>query len=140
MKKLLKPLKSKAMLRIAMFATLFVLLDTFIEMNKKTEEKTTYSITLEILASANIEADGEGTPNTMRPCMTFSFRVHSIYKPCGTGFVLTGAKRKFICSPGNYSHCTTGTLVFKYNYNSACQAYSYSSSGVTNTINCDINN
>ena len=43
MKKLLKPLKSKAMLRIAIFATLFVLLDIFIEMNKKSEEQTTYS-------------------------------------------------------------------------------------------------
>ena len=47
------------MLRIAMFATLFVLMDTFIEMKKKTEEQVTYSITLENLASANIEADGE---------------------------------------------------------------------------------
>ena len=60
MKKLLKPLKSKAMLRIAMFATLFVLLDTFIEMNKKTEEQVTYSITLENLAHGqNGETDGE---------------------------------------------------------------------------------
>ena len=42
-----------------MFATLFVLMDTFIEMNKKTEEQTTYSITLENLAQANIESDGE---------------------------------------------------------------------------------
>ena len=47
------------MLRIAMFATLFVLLDTLIEMNKKTEEQITYSITLENLASANVETDGE---------------------------------------------------------------------------------
>ena len=52
------------MLRIAMFATLFVLLDTFIEMNKKTEEQTTYSITPENLASANVEADGECTNTT----------------------------------------------------------------------------
>ena len=35
MKTLLKSLKSKAMLRIAMFATLFVLMDIFIEMKKK---------------------------------------------------------------------------------------------------------
>ena len=34
-------------------------MDTFIEMSQKTEEQTTYSITLENLASANIEADGE---------------------------------------------------------------------------------
>ena len=59
MKKLLKPLKSKAMLRIAMFATLFVLMDTFIEMKKKTEEQTTYSITLENLLHAQNETDGE---------------------------------------------------------------------------------
>ena len=63
MKKLLKPLKSKAMLRIVVFATLFVLMDTLIEMNQKTEEQVTYSITLEDLASANVETDGEtGTP------------------------------------------------------------------------------
>ena len=49
MKKLLKPLKSKAMLQIAVFATLFVLMDIFIEMNQKTEEQTTYRITLEDL-------------------------------------------------------------------------------------------
>ena len=53
------------MLRIAMFATLFVLMDIFIEMNKKTEAQTTYSITLENLASANIEADGEAGDCTM---------------------------------------------------------------------------
>ena len=47
------------MLRIAMFATLFVLMDTLIEMNKKTEEQVTYSITLENLAQANIETNGE---------------------------------------------------------------------------------
>ena len=47
------------MCRIAIFATLFVLMDIFMEMNKKTEEQVTYSITLANLASANIEADGE---------------------------------------------------------------------------------
>ena len=63
MKNLLKRLKSKAMLRITIFATLFVLLDIFMEMNKKTEEQVTYSVTLENLASANVETDGEtGTP------------------------------------------------------------------------------
>ena len=61
MKKLIKCSKSKAMLRIAMFATLFVLMDTFIEMNKKTEEQTTYSVTLENLALGNGETDGENT-------------------------------------------------------------------------------
>ena len=59
MKKLTKCLKSKAMLRIAMFTTLFVLLDTFIEMNKKTEEQVTYSITLESLLQAQNETNGE---------------------------------------------------------------------------------
>ena len=47
------------MLQIAMFAALFVLMDIFIEMSQKTEEQVTYSITLENLAQANIEADGE---------------------------------------------------------------------------------
>ena len=48
------------MLRIAIFATLFVLLDTLIEMNKKTEEQVTYSITLENLARGqNGETNGE---------------------------------------------------------------------------------
>ena len=66
MKNLLKYLKSKAMLRIAMFATLFVLMDTLIEMNKETEEQTTHSITLENLAhgqngEANRETGGGGT-------------------------------------------------------------------------------
>ena len=41
------------------FATLFVLMDIFIEMNKKTEEQTTYSITLENLLHAQTETDGE---------------------------------------------------------------------------------
>ena len=59
MKKLLKPLKTKAMLRIAVFATLFVLMDTLIEMNKKTEEQTTYSVTLEDLLHAQTETNGE---------------------------------------------------------------------------------
>ena len=64
MKKLTKCLKSKAMLRIAMFTTLFVLLDTFIEMNKKTEERVTYSVTLENLASGqNGETNGENGGN-----------------------------------------------------------------------------
>ena len=47
------------MLQIAIFATLFVLMDIFIEMNKKTEEQTTYSITLENLLHAQTETDGE---------------------------------------------------------------------------------
>ena len=47
------------MLRIAMFATLFVLMDTFIEMKKKIEEQVTYSITLEDLLHAQNETDGE---------------------------------------------------------------------------------
>ena len=47
------------MLRIAMFATLFVLMDIFIEMNQKTEEQTTYSITLEDLLHAQTETNGE---------------------------------------------------------------------------------
>ena len=59
MKKLIECLKSKAMLRIAVFATLFVLMDTFIEMNKKTEEQVTYSITLEDLLHAQTETNGE---------------------------------------------------------------------------------
>ena len=59
MKKIIKCLKSKARLRIAMFATLFVLLDIFIEMNKKTEAQTTYSITLENLLHAQSETNGE---------------------------------------------------------------------------------
>ena len=52
------------MLRIAMFATLFVLLDTLIEMNKKTEEQTTYSITLEDLIHAQTETNGENGGGT----------------------------------------------------------------------------
>ena len=61
MRNLVKRLKSKAMLRIVMFATLFVLLDTFIEMKKKTEEQVTYSITLENLAQGqNGETGGGG--------------------------------------------------------------------------------
>ena len=47
------------MLRIAAFATLFVLMDTLIEMNQKTEEQVTYSITLEDLLHAQTETDGE---------------------------------------------------------------------------------
>ena len=47
------------MLQIATFATLFVLMDTLIEMNKKTEEQTTYSVTLEDLLHAQTETNGE---------------------------------------------------------------------------------
>ena len=47
------------MLRIAMFTTLFVLMDIFIGMNKKTEEQVTYSITLENLIHAQSETNGE---------------------------------------------------------------------------------
>ena len=47
------------MLRIAVFSTLFVLMDTFIEMNKKTEEQVTYSVTLEDLLHAQTETNGE---------------------------------------------------------------------------------
>ena len=65
MKKLIECSKSKAMLRIAMFATLFVLMDILIEMNKKTEEQTTYSITLENLAHGqNGETNGENGGGT----------------------------------------------------------------------------
>ena len=59
MKKLLKPFKSKAMLQIALFAALFGVMDVFIEMKKKTEEQTTYSVTLEDLLHAQNETDGE---------------------------------------------------------------------------------
>ena len=90
MKKLIKPLKSKAMLRIATFATLFVLMDTFIEMNKKTEEQTTYSITLEDLASANIEADGECTSTTTNCIMT---------QNCSGGMCsILNAKKRFLAN------------------------------------------
>ena len=53
------------MLRIAMFATLFVLMDIFIEMSQKTEKQTTYSITLENLAHGqNGETNGESGGGT----------------------------------------------------------------------------
>ena len=59
MKKVLKPFKSKVMLQIALFAALFGVMDVFIEMKKKTEEQTTYSVTLEDLLHAQTETDGE---------------------------------------------------------------------------------
>ena len=95
MKKLLKPFKSKAMLRIAVFSTLFVLMDTFIEMNKQTEEQVTYSITLENLASANIEADGE----TDTPGSYDKFKQHSEDCPNST------KKRKWCTNDGVRNTC-----------------------------------
>ena len=59
MKNLVKRLKSNAMLQIAVFVTTFLLMDLFIQMNEKTEEQTTYSVTLENLALGNGETDGE---------------------------------------------------------------------------------
>ena len=47
------------MLQIALFAALFGVMDVFIEMKKKTEEQTTYSVTLEDLLHAQTETDGE---------------------------------------------------------------------------------
>ena len=56
------------MLRIAVFATLFVLMDTFIEMKTKTEDQVTYSITLEDLVHANSESDGEADCTMTQEC------------------------------------------------------------------------
>ena len=55
----MKNSNKKVALQYATFAALFVLLDTFIEMKKKTEEQTTYSITLEDLAHGQSETNGE---------------------------------------------------------------------------------
>ena len=83
------------MLRIAVFATLFVLMDTFIEMKKKTEEQTTYSITLEDLAQANSEADGE----TDTPGPYDKFKQHSEDCPNST------KKRKWCTNDGVRNTC-----------------------------------
>ena len=132
----MKHFRKKTVFPIAAVIVFLVLAEVTFQVVKPSL-KTTYSLTLDDLIHANGETTG-GTPNTMRPCMTLSFIVHSIYKPCGTGFVLTGAKRKFLCIPGKSSYCLTGTLTFKYNYNSACQVYSDSSSGVTSTTYCSM--
>ena len=49
----------KVTLKFAAFAALFGLMCFFMDMMEETEEQTTYSITLENLASANVETNGE---------------------------------------------------------------------------------
>ena len=49
----------KVALQVATFAAIFGLMCLFMDMMEKTEEQTTYSITLQDLANANVEADGE---------------------------------------------------------------------------------
>ena len=49
----------KVALQFATFAAIFGLMCLFMDMMEKTEEQTTYSITLQDLANANSEADGE---------------------------------------------------------------------------------
>ena len=82
------------MLQIAIFATLFVLMDIFIEMNKKTEEQVTYSITLENLANANVEADGEAEskcPSTETNCI--------MTQNCSGGMCsILNAKKRFLAN------------------------------------------
>ena len=131
--------RKKTVLPIAAVIVFLVLAEVIYQVAKPKLE-TTYTLSLDDLIHANGETNGEsgGTPNMIRPCMTFSFIVNSIYKPCGTGFVLAAAKRKFLCTPGNSSYCLMGTLVFRYNYNSACQVYSNTSSGAVDTIYCSI--
>ena len=51
----------KVALKFATFAAIFGLMCLFMDMMEETEEQTTYSVTLESLAQANIEADGENT-------------------------------------------------------------------------------
>ena len=51
----------KVTLQVAAFAALFGLMTFFMEMMEETEEQVTYSITLQDLANANSEADGENT-------------------------------------------------------------------------------
>ena len=55
----MKKQSKKVALQFATFAAIFGLMDLFIEMNKKTEERVTYSITLENLALGNGETNGE---------------------------------------------------------------------------------
>ena len=51
----------KVALQFATFAALFGVMTFFMEMMEETEEQVTYSITLQDLANANSEADGENT-------------------------------------------------------------------------------
>ena len=98
MKKLLKPLKSKAMLRIAVFATLFVLMDTLIEMNKKTEEQVNYSITLENLASASGSGTYRGCPPD-NPCYR-GYHNHTKIIRNFSGSISSYMRRNFILPVG----------------------------------------
>ena len=54
-------LNKRVALQFATFAAIFGLMCFFMDMMEETEEQTTYSVTLENLASANIETDGENT-------------------------------------------------------------------------------
>ena len=49
----------KVALQFATFAALFGVMTFFMEMMEETEEQVTYSITLQDLANANVETDGE---------------------------------------------------------------------------------
>ena len=55
----MKNRNKRVALQIATFAALFGLMTFFMPMMEETEEQVTYSITLQDLANANIEADGE---------------------------------------------------------------------------------
>ena len=52
-------LNKRVALKFATFAALFGLMTFFMDMMEETEEQVTYSITLENLANANVETDGE---------------------------------------------------------------------------------
>ena len=156
MKKLIKCLKSKAILRIAMFATLFVLLDTLIEMNKKTEEQVTYSITLENLAhgqngetngetgGAGGGADGEtrdgGTGEQPKPCSTtINIEITSSIT-CGGKTLPSIQVYTYVCERNELNTCSEGTIDLSIFYNSECKVSG--TSGSTNnfkTLYCENN-
>ena len=150
------------MLRIAMFATLFVLMDIFIEMNKKTEEQTTYSITLENLAHGqNGETNGEtggggtdgetgggtdgetgdgGTGEQPKPCITtINIEITSSIT-CGGKTLPSIQVHTYVCERNELNTCSEGTIDLSIFYNSECKVSG--TSGSTNnfkTLYCENN-
>ena len=105
MKKLLKPFKSKAMLQIALFAALFGVMSHFMEMMEQTEEQTTYSITLENLASANIEADGENAGGCEVSLACSVLNPAQNYIKCSGTTCERNASERWVKCDGNKTSC-----------------------------------
>ena len=161
MKNLLKSLKSKAMLQIALFAALFGVMDVFIEMKKKTEEQTTYSVTLEDLLHAQTETDGEaggaggggadgedggGTPggggnngesDELIKCRTVEKRVTLSSTLCNGKSYPHKESVEYSCLSGSTGTCISGKTTIFTTYNSNCVLQTSTGvGGVVQLINC----